>query len=183
MLARTHIVSSAAIAIPAFYIVAPNIESFSYYAPLLLAGVALGAMFPDIDEPQSYIGRRLLPFSTLLSLFIRHRTWAHSLVIWGVLFSVAVALWFFAPQIPTPLLIGLIGFFAGGFLHILGDAMTCASVPGMFYPFKKKPIWILPSFMRFRVGSPLEYVYFSIFLIILILFCCRFYLYFNQQQT
>jgi hypothetical protein len=45
--------------------------------------------------------------------------------------------------------------------------MTTASVPGMFYPLNKKPVWILPRVMRFTVGSPLEYVYFLGFAILL----------------
>jgi inner membrane protein len=167
MIWRTHIVSSEAVALPLFYLATPSVEVFTQYLPIVSSAIAFGAILPDIDDPRSRAGRKLLPVAIVVSMLFRHRTATHSLVIWGALFILSLLLWFFLSSIPTTALLIAIGITGGSCLHILGDAMTTASVPGMFYPLNKKPMWILPRVMRFNVGSGLEQVYFLGFAILL----------------
>jgi inner membrane protein len=167
MIWRTHIVSSEAVALPLFYLATPSPEVFAQYLPIVASSIAFGAILPDIDDPRSRVERKLLPIAIVVSMLFRHRTATHSLVIWGALFILSLLLWFFIPSIPTTALLIAMGVTLGCCLHILGDLMTTAPVRGALYPVSDKIFWILPRFMRFTVGSPLEYVYFVLFAIAL----------------
>jgi inner membrane protein len=114
-------------------------------------GTFIGAILPDIDEPNSYIGKRLKFVSKILKFFkLKHRTYTHSL--------------FF------PLLIFLLGkihpvfYFIsfGVFMHIIGDFLTNGGVP-LFYPFIKQKF----SAYLFNTGSRREYIF--VFFILLII--------------
>jgi inner membrane protein len=167
MIWRTHIVSSEAVALPLFYLATPTPETFAQYLPIVASSIAFGAILPDIDDPKSRVGRKLLPIAIVVSMLFRHRTATHSLVIWGVLFTLLLLLWFFVSTIPTMALLIAMGVTLGCCLHILGDLMTTAPVRGALYPISDKIFWILPRFMRFNVGSALEYVYLVVFAIAL----------------
>ena len=39
--------------------------------------IALGSIFPDIDEPNSYIGKRMPGFSHIVSMLFGHRGFTH----------------------------------------------------------------------------------------------------------
>jgi inner membrane protein len=112
-------------------------------------GTFIGAILPDIDEPNSYIGRKLKVISKVLRLFkIKHRTYTHSL--------------FF------PLLILFLGkihpifyFIAFGvFMHIIEDFLTNGGVP-IFYPFIKQRF----SANMFITGGRGEYI-FTLFILL-----------------
>jgi inner membrane protein len=114
-------------------------------------GTFIGAILPDIDESNSYIGKRLKFVSKILKFFkLKHRTYTHSL--------------FF------PLLIFLLGkihpvfYFIsfGVFMHIIGDFLTNGGVP-LFYPFIKQKF----SAYLFNTGSRREYIF--VFFILLII--------------
>jgi inner membrane protein len=167
MIWRTHIVSSEAVALPLFYLATPTPEAFAQYLPIVASSITFGAILPDIDDPKSKVGRKLLPIAIVVSMLFRHRTATHSLVIWGVLLLIAFALWLLVPSIPTTALLIAMGVTLGCFLHILGDLMTTAPVRGALYPVSDKIFWILPRFMRFNVGSTLEYVYLVLFALLL----------------
>jgi inner membrane protein len=167
MIWRTHVVSSEAVALPLFYLATPSIEAFTQYLPIVASSVAFGAILPDIDDPRSRVGRKLLPIAILVSMIFRHRTATHSLVIWGTLFILSLSLWFFLPNVPTIALLIAMGVSGGCCLHTLGDLMTTAPVRGALFPISQKIFWIVPRFMRFNVGSTLEYVYFVLFAVIL----------------
>ncbi|MFW5962196.1 MAG: metal-dependent hydrolase [bacterium] len=105
---------------------------------------AIGAYAPDIDHPESTVGRRLKVFSTLIAKTCGHRGLMHS-ILGTALFSISLTL-----------LIGIIGSFIGydffntiqnalsiiyyitaGYLtHLAGDMLTKARIP-LFYPSKK----------------------------------------------
>jgi inner membrane protein len=108
----------------------------------VFVGTFIGAILPDIDEPNSYIGKRLKFVSKILKFFkLKHRTYTHSL--------------FF------PLLIFLLGkihpvfYFIsfGVFMHIIGDFLTNGGVP-LFYPLYKKKLCL----KLFKTGSILEFI-------------------------
>jgi inner membrane protein len=173
MMARTHIISSAAVAIPLFYAVVPSQEAFIQFLPVVVGSVAFGAILPDIDEPRSKVGHMLAPIAIVVSSLFRHRTVTHSLVIWGALFLITLALWFFT-TLPTIALLIAFGVTGGSFLHIIGDLMTTAPVRGALFPVSKKLFWVVPRFARFEVGAPLEYVYLAGFAAILFAFAAYF---------
>jgi inner membrane protein len=105
-------------------------------------GTFIGAVLPDIDEPNSYIGRRLKFISKLLKCFnIKHRTFTHS-----VLFPFIILLFgIFHP------VFYFIAF--GAFMHIIEDFLTDGGVP-LFYPLSKKKF----SLRLLKTGSILEFI-------------------------
>jgi len=88
------------------------------------------ALLPDIDEPNSTIGRRVPLVSSLVNLALGHRGYTHTLIFAaGVAGAVGLAFgWHYALM-----------SFVGILLHILTD---CATVSGCmpFLPFSKKRI-------------------------------------------
>lgn len=96
---------------------------------LLLMGGIIGSVFPDIDNPDSYIGKMTRPVSTVIaavsSLFgktgYKHRWVFHDIGLYtaGLIWS---CLYF------TP----LIGFFLGCISHAFLDGFTTEGVPVFF---------------------------------------------------
>lgn len=131
-------------------------ELYTLY--LFAVGVLLGSVFPDIDEPGSYIGRKFPLFSNTLSLFIKHRGITHTLLV--LLFYVMVYYFLSFTIGFSGRVLGLMddvfaGFIIGNIGHILGD-MTTKSGVSLFYPLTKKNIGILPKSLRYYTGSPVE---------------------------
>lgn len=127
--------------------------------PFLLLAVILGSLLPDIDEPGSYIGRKLYFLSGIFrDLGIEHRGFTHFLII--------------------PLSLTLIAYLVmnGGWLlwlafgilmHDIGDMLTKSGIKAFFYPLMiKKKIGLLPKHFRFKTFSFTEKI--VIFLLILI---------------
>lgn len=92
-----------------------------------LAGVLLGAALPDIDHPESTVGRRVKWLSYPIRMVFGHRGITHSLL--AVLGFAWVAFNFNSPFISW---LGL-----GYLLHLLGDYLTNSGIP-LFYPSSKR---------------------------------------------
>jgi len=130
-----------------------------------LIGIIIGSWLPDIDEPGSYLGRRLQLISLILKkLGVQHRTITHS-----ILFALVVAL---PALFYPPLKLLFIGFALGVILHCIGDLLTKSGLTYFFYPIKKE-IHLLPKKLRFRTGSKVEYFIIVILAIITIYFSQR----------
>jgi len=102
------------------------------------------SILPDIDTTKSFIGHKLWPVSSVLSLFVKHRGFLHS--IWLPLVSFSFAAYFGYAMIGA-------AFALGYLVHILADSVTEEGVP-LFAPF----------FMRrvrgfIKTGGTLEYVF------------------------
>lgn len=90
--------------------------------PAGIFAAIMGALFPDIDTPESALGRRL-PFFSLLGG--GHRGWTHSLV--GLVLFSTLLLFVFSIDIAMA--------FAAGYLsHLLLDMLNPAGVR-IFWPF------------------------------------------------
>lgn len=137
-----------------------------YIAPFMLS-VAIGSTFPDIDEPESWIGRRTIIISNIIKLIFGHRGMTHTIISSIFIFILA----YIASKY---LMIGVtgnyiaIGFAIGWFLHSIGDAHTKGGVP-LFLPYSKKKFWVLPKILRFKTASWVEFVYAGMYNIIIAL--------------
>ncbi|MEA3640247.1 MAG: metal-dependent hydrolase [Lamprobacter sp.] len=122
MLTPTHLVAAQST-----YLIACVVTGNPPY-PAQAAVALLGALIPDIDSRQSYVGRLVPPLSTWIGNRFGHRTLTHSLVAQVTVFVVA---WFLLPA----------GFFialvAGWVSHVFGDMMTKSGV-----------CWFWPSLSR-----------------------------------
>ena len=108
-----------------------------------LTGAFIGAILPDIDEPNSYIGRKLIFISEPLKMLgLKHRTITHS-----IFFAIFFALFGY---------FNIIFYFIayGIFMHLIEDAITNTGIP-FFYPLYKKRIGV----RLFDTGTISEYVF------------------------
>lgn len=104
-----------------------------------LSGSVLGSLMPDIDHPNSFVGKRLKPVSYLVSLTAGHRGATHSpfvIVFIAALLSLLVQ-WFTKDIQQAFLLVLVAGFTVGAFSHIFLDSLTKGGVP-LFYPLSSK---------------------------------------------
>ncbi|PZT49032.1 hypothetical protein B6S12_00085 [Helicobacter valdiviensis] len=145
MLGKTHIAFSlslsslSALAYNHFYAPLDSILLWQFYI-----GVSFGAILPDIDEPNSLLGKKTFFISHILKILTGHRGLTHSFFFVSLFF----ALTFLIPNFETL----MIGITLGIFLHLLGDMMTPSGVP-ILLPFSQKNFYILPLFMRFKTGG------------------------------
>lgn len=161
MTAKGHVSLSLAIAIPTSSILEDNTIRFVF-----LASVMFGSLLPDIDEPNSYIGRRFSFMSYFLKfLGIKHRGVTHYLIFPLFIFLLS----FFLKGIYKIITIG-VAF--GVLLHDIGDMLTKSGIRGFFYPFfKNESIRLLPKKIAFYTNSLAEHI------IIALLFLLDIYLY------
>jgi len=152
MTARGHILLASAVAGSAMYLL--DLQPDLYF----LTGLVLGAVLPDIDEPQSFIGRKFYFLAFLLRAFgLEHRTFSHS-----ILFSLI----FFAPVllVTYPYNVFLLGIGLGIILHCIGDMLTISGLRYFLYPSKIE-LHLLPKKLRFRTGGIVEEIIVFILLI------------------
>lgn len=146
MLFRTHIIFAFLI-----YLI---LDYFLFLPFWVLFFILVGAIFVDIDVGNSKAGNRW--YFRPLQWVIKHR---------GVLHSLLVAL-FLSLLIGIFNLWGCFGFFVGYISHLFLDCFTIQGVQ-LFWPFKFR----IKGFIR--SGKLLEYIIFSLFLLLVIFFFYR----------
>lgn len=104
--------------------------------PSYYGGVVLGALLPDIDHPQSYLGRRLKILSVPIHRIFGHRGFTHSPLSLLILGGIMAVFW-----AKNPLLFA--GILIGYFSHLLGDMLTPMGIP-LLYP-KPERFSLLPG--------------------------------------
>lgn len=125
MKGKSHIILATGIGVTTAMIIAPTDINHSIE---LVSFSILGGLFPDIDLPQSTLGKVTKPISTILNRLFHHRGFIHSplfaMIICFLLYKY-LNFYFF------------IGFTVGIASHIISDTMTKGGIPWL-YPFKKK---------------------------------------------
>lgn len=102
------------------------------FIPILISFVS--SLLPDIDEPQSYLGRRLKLISNIFKAFFGHRGFTHSLL--GFVSFTLLFYLVFIYHIGFPLF--SISFFIMGYsIHLIEDFITTRGIP-LFSPFISK---------------------------------------------
>lgn len=106
--------------------------SRGYFSPdfALALGMLAGTLLPDIDTPKSKLGRKLRPFSDMLSWVAGHRGLVHSLagmVVFTIPFLI-ISAWL--PGVAK-------AFVMGYLLHLLLDSLTPSGIQWL-YPAKLK---------------------------------------------
>ena len=103
--------------------------SLWHIVPMALAS----ALLPDLDHPQSLLGRQLPWISGPLSRLFGHRGFTHSLL------AVGLGIWGLAQfQVSGPLSGVMKDALIVGYLsHLLGDWLTPAGIP-LFWPWRRR---------------------------------------------
>lgn len=156
MLGKTHIVNSVAIAAIPLTI---NIIDTQYTIILFL--VAIGSLIPDIDEPNSIIGRKLKFLSYPINIFFGHRTITHNLILFT-----ALAIFFYTKEYTY-----LLALNVGILLHILQDSITYQGIKNGLFPIRRLGynFVLFPRAFRFAVGSITEYIIFILSILFLLI--------------
>ena len=142
MMARSHVVVGAA----AWIATAPLLKLPPFDAVLLAVAVA-GALSPDLDHPQSWVGRRTRPVSTMLAALLGHRGVTHSAL--AVLGLAALAFQVGALQ-AGPWRGAAWAFVVGYLSHLAADLLTPRGLR-LAWPLRRT--WSLPLC---RPGSAME---------------------------
>ena len=156
MLGITHIVNTTAI------VSTPLLFGYGFDTNyLIFIGLVLfGCLLPDIDEPNSIIGKRFGFISYPINIIFGHRTITHNLI-----FITAISIYFY-----TQNHFYLFSISLGMLIHILQDSLTYQGINGALFPFQRYNynFVLLPRFFRFAVGSLTEYVILTISVIYLL---------------
>ncbi len=151
----THVITALSVSttLVAFDIIrAPDFSDYGLvgianYA-VFWAVIAFASLVPDIDHGNSYISNKLkIPIHYLF----KHRGFTHQVWLWGVLIWLG-----FNNLIPHAEFAIWIGI--GALLHSFGDMHTKNGVK--LFGFGKRGMNVLPSFLIFRTGSPIERLFF-----------------------
>ncbi|MBX7490671.1 metal-dependent hydrolase [Helicobacter turcicus] len=173
MLGKTHI--AFALGIGAFVAVGFSVLTNT---PLSLkelnvfyGGVTLGALLPDIDEPNSTIGKKTLGISNAIKALFGHRGLTHSITFIVGLGILLLVLSAFGAEMLSgiPLVSGFVkglddavlevfifGILFGCVLHLMGDMLTPSGVP-LLLPFSTRNFHLTPTFLRFKTGGIWDY--------------------------
>lgn len=109
---------------------------------LCVSCCVLGSLLPDIDTPNSYIGRRFKLISYPIYKSFGHRTITHSLLLWTLLLI-------FSPMFHQGLTYGVfcISLYGGVFSHIILDLVSPIGVP-VLYPVSHKRVHLIPKISK-----------------------------------
>lgn len=133
---KTHLATTFAVALP----IMDSAQALTVSGVALLA---IGTVFPDIDEPNSYIGHRMKGVSGGINGLFGHRGLTHSLL---GLIAISYLFYLLASWISFP--VELIQWFSFGYLaHLVEDSFS-----------RKGIAWLQPiSKKRFQSGFKILY--------------------------
>lgn len=116
-----------------------------------LALTAVGSLFPDIDSPNSKIGRKIKPISWVVNKLFGHRGLVHTPLFAIGIFGVVLSLMLLFDKLEHSNL--LTGFIVGYIGHLLLDTFTIEGIMWA-YPFNKNKF----HFANIKTGSFFEYL-------------------------
>lgn len=139
MMARSHVV----VGLAAWIAVAPLLH-LSPLDQLYLGLAVAGSLLPDVDHPQSWVGRRSRPISTAIAATLGHR---------GVTHSAIAVVGLTALLLQAGYRWGGVSALAVGYLsHLAADMLTPR---GLRLAWPLRQTW---GFPLCRTGSPMESV-------------------------
>lgn len=153
---KTHLSTSLVVALP----VMSATDTLTIGTVL---AVGLGAVFPDIDEPHSWIGSRTRGISDFIKGFFGHRGLTHSLMGLFIVFLTMVLMVSFTPFSP---IIGLY-FILGYLLHLVGDSFSKSGVKWLL-PFSDKAFQSGLGIVYYRTGFLAERIIFIVSMLLLV---------------
>lgn len=135
---KTHVVIGVSYGVTLL----PSINTGVFTLPqvgIIICGLTIGSLLPDIDHPQSIISRQIPLIGMIISKLTRHRGLFHSLLGVGLMFLLLI--------VPTGMVVqatgtrlayfGAAGLMIGYILHIVADMLTVGGVK-LFYPWQRK---------------------------------------------
>lgn len=158
MLAKSHVVTSAAVTLPL-------LANSQQLTTLNLLAVLGGCLLPDIDHPSSYFGRRHKVVSSVTNKTLGHRGATHSLlavVLVGIIFWVVAKAYLTAAAVHVPFWL-MVGYT----LHLLEDGFSKKGIR-WFYPLQKHGFCLGGKLLFYRTGTISETIIFWIMVCLLV---------------
>lgn len=162
MQSTTHITSSLSLSLIPFYI-EPNVITSIETIPYFLGGIAIGSLFPDIDEPNSSIGRKTIVISHLINFIFKHRGLTHKFIFFLSFLFLAIVL---KEQINKYVYVSLYAFSFGILFHQIGDMLSGSEynkggIKDYFFPITTNGKYFtpFPKILRCKVGDWKEKIY------------------------
>lgn len=109
--------------------VLPNMENNAETGTLIILGSIIGSVLPDIDNPQSHVGKLCMPVSKgfgVIHDLQQKKSWEHR----GVMHDMAV--WITGLILSYLYFTPLIGLFLGGLTHLCLDLFNPMGIPFLF---------------------------------------------------
>lgn len=147
----------------AFSIATMPQENQFLYVSAITASSLLGSLLPDIDEPNSFIGKKVWLLSKLIKFTTGHRGVFHTLaivLIFPLIYFLTKDNEIFLKLSWFPYKNFIIGLIIGYLSHLLMDSMTEMGVP-LLWPLTKEKI----SIMKLRTN---RHEWIAIFLFVLL---------------
>ena len=123
-----------------------TIGNFFGVEGIALKLMLIGSVLPDIDHPQSFIGKCLNPFSIPINRKFGHRQFVHSLLLWGILTVLGYFLW-------KPLM----WFSIGGVTHCLLDCWNLQGVQ-LLHPLFRQTFVLMSRNYRLKTGDRGDFI-------------------------
>lgn len=120
--------------------------------PATFAAAFAGSVAPDIDHPNSWIGRRFLPISLPLSAIVGHRGVTHSLI-------AVIAISFLILNYSSLAGTWVLAFAVGYLSHLGGDFISNSGIPAL-WPVRRRF-----SLHLINTGGASEVIFMLIFLV------------------
>lgn len=154
---KTHLATSIALSIP----IMATTDTFS---ALSLIALGVGTLLTDIDEPRSYIGRRVRGISDIIKLVFGHRGITHTIFA-TVLFGIVV--FFISLKLNIPL--NMPSYSTAGYLiHLIGDGFSKSGIAWLL-PFKKTKYQLGLGKIYHTTSSIVENILFAFMVVVCIL--------------
>ncbi len=119
---------------------------------MAISGLTLGALLPDIDEPRSFVGKRIPFLPHVINKIFGHRGMTHSLIAILLMFGI----YLLCSNIFTLMLV------LGYFLHVLEDTFSVSGIAWLL-PFSDRKL----AFKLYKTGGISENLIFIIMLVVL----------------
>lgn len=154
---KTHLTTSLAVALPVM-------ATTNTLAVGNIVALSLGALFPDIDEPYSWIGCRTRGISDILNGFFGHRGITHSLPGLTLAFVTLVLMVSIIDFNPTIAIYFILGFA----LHLIEDSFSKSGIKWLT-PFSDIQFHSGMGVVYYTTGSMIENFIFLTTVIILLI--------------
>jgi len=154
---RTHLTTTLAVSLPVM-------TATDTLTVGTAAALCLGSLFPDIDEPHSWIGSRTRGFSDLINKLFGHRGLTHS--VFGLL-VVFLTMLLLVSIINFPSLIAVY-FLLGYVLHLVEDSFSKSGIK-WFLPFNSKNYKSGMGIVYYKTGGMAENIVLLVSVVFLII--------------
>ena len=166
MVYKTHIATSLNLAILPYTLGLLPLFSDPIHILIFYTLALFFSLAPDLDEPNSYLSRRVPIVPYILRLFTTHRAFTHQFMAVILLLITLLLINYLYYDILIFIPVILLSYFG----HILGDSFTLSGIRRFLHPISKKTFYGLPKSMRFRTGSIVEkYIVYPIIFILMLI--------------